>query len=273
MKSTFAILAALFFVTAPARAGGAVASDWVDFREARIRLVMERSGGNQMQAGLEIAMVPGYKTYWRNVGDSGVPPHFDFARSAGLADFAVSFPFPETFDDGAGGRAIGYKMNVILPIAARITGPSPVLHLKLDFAVCGTLCIPLSGEITLDPARGAPLPSGDAKRLTAARATLPRPVTNDTDITISRIAETRPARWRIHFPYTGDLGRFTAFAEAKGFAEIAGIDHRSDGTAHLVVSVDKAAGADSFGLLRLTYGNKEEAFERVVDLDAAPVTP
>jgi DsbC/DsbD-like thiol-disulfide interchange protein len=256
---------------------GAVASDWVDFREVRIRLIMEKPVAGRhpraIEAGLEMVLQPGFKTYWRHAGDSGVPPNFDFSRSVGLKDAAVAFPFPETFDDGAGGKAIGYKDRVIFPISADLTDDNPSLHLKLDFAVCGTMCIPLSGEVTLTPARASPLGVTETPPFAALRVKLPQPLAADGAIEVTRIAGSHPARWRIRFRHAGDTGAFAAFAEAKGFAEIIEADLRPEGMAHLLVGVDRIAGAGTYGPLRLTYGNKDRSFERMVDLDAAPLGP
>ena len=40
-----------------------------------------RRGGDVHRAGIEIRLAPGWKTYWRYPGDSGVPPRFDFSGS------------------------------------------------------------------------------------------------------------------------------------------------------------------------------------------------
>ena len=39
-----------------------------------------KSGDAQLRAGIEIKMQPGWKTYWRYPGDSGVPPQLRFFR-------------------------------------------------------------------------------------------------------------------------------------------------------------------------------------------------
>jgi hypothetical protein len=35
-------------------------------------------------AALQLDMAPGWKTYWRQPGDSGIPPRFDFSQTEGL---------------------------------------------------------------------------------------------------------------------------------------------------------------------------------------------
>ena len=152
MKRCILTLFGLFGLMIPAWAQEVVASPWLDFREARVRLLATRLPPKVtgVIAGLEIRLAPGFKTYWRTAGDSGVPPMFDFSASSGVQEIAIHFPFPTVFDDGAGGKAWGYKEGVVFPIQAKRETPDYRIKLKLDFAVCGTMCIPLSGELALD---------------------------------------------------------------------------------------------------------------------------
>ncbi len=66
-------------------AGAARADDgspWDGDAHAQVRLIAgARSSDSTLRAGIEIKLAPGWKTYWRYPGDSGVPPHFDFAAS------------------------------------------------------------------------------------------------------------------------------------------------------------------------------------------------
>ena len=38
----------------------------------------------ELLAGVQIRLEPGWKTYWRTPGDSGVPPSFDWSGSKNL---------------------------------------------------------------------------------------------------------------------------------------------------------------------------------------------
>ena len=61
-----------------------------------------------LRAGIEIRLDPGWKTYWRYPGDSGVPPTLDFAGSENVKSVTALWPAPQRFADGAGGHSIGY---------------------------------------------------------------------------------------------------------------------------------------------------------------------
>ncbi|MCC7348518.1 MAG: cytochrome C biogenesis protein [Variibacter sp.] len=113
-------------------------------------------GAKELRSGIRIRLQPGWKTYWRYPGDSGVPPRFDFSRSRNLKHAAVMWPAPVRFDDG-GGTSIGYARQVIFPLRVTPVVPNqPVmLHLKLDYGLCEQLCIPAEAELELQlPADG-----------------------------------------------------------------------------------------------------------------------
>jgi DsbC/DsbD-like thiol-disulfide interchange protein len=169
------ILAATIMAGAnPAAAGDA--SDWNGDTRAGIRLIggaQAAEGGSQiLRAGLEIRLAPGWKTYWRYPGDSGVPPHFDFGKSENVKSVAVQWPAPQRLADSEG-ITIGYKSDVVFPLKVAPQDPTrPVLlRLKLDYAICEKLCVPAQGQAELAiGAGGAPAPA-----IAAAEKTVPQP--------------------------------------------------------------------------------------------------
>lgn len=113
--------------------------------------LVKTPAGSFLRAGIEIRLDPGWKTYWRYPGDTGVPPTFQFAGSQNVKSTTVEWPAPEQFSDGAGGHSIGYLGDVVLPlkvVPADASRPS-ILYLKLDFAVCGSLCVPAHATLEL----------------------------------------------------------------------------------------------------------------------------
>ena len=134
-----------------------------------VRLVAgdSKNGDAQLRAGIEIKMQPGWKTYWRYPGDSGVPPQFDFSGSENLKAAEVLYPAPHLFTDETG-QSLGYKERVILPLVVSPQQPGkPVrLRLKIDYAVCEKLCVPAEGraELTLGPGDSASQSRIDRRR-------------------------------------------------------------------------------------------------------------
>ena len=156
LRST--IVAALFCVPV----GGLVsavwaqdASDWDAQNHTAARLIagsqVAGSDTKIVRAGVEIKLDPGWKTYWRDPGDSGVPPKLDFAGSDNVKSVTVLWPAPERFPDGAGGNSIGYLDHVILPL--RITPQDAKkqssLKLKLGYDICSNMCVPVESDLKL----------------------------------------------------------------------------------------------------------------------------
>jgi DsbC/DsbD-like thiol-disulfide interchange protein len=168
------IAAALIYVTGPRAASAADASPWSAEKNAAARLIAgaaEKAG--VLRAGVELKLAPGWKTYWRYPGDSGVPPRFDFSRSRNLQSATVLWPAPHRASD-ASGSSIGYSGAVVFPLRIIPQDPAQpvVLDLALDYAICEKLCVPLSAHATL--ALGA-APSPHDSALAAAEASVPRP--------------------------------------------------------------------------------------------------
>jgi DsbC/DsbD-like thiol-disulfide interchange protein len=152
------------------------ASAWQPQPHAAARLVAGASAKTApLRAGIELRLDPGWKTYWRYPGDSGVPPMLDFAGSENVASATALWPAPERFADGAGGHSIGYRGDVVLPVRvvpADASKPSS-LHAKVNYAICGTLCVP--AEAALDLALTAKT-DAEEPALAAAEARVPRRV-------------------------------------------------------------------------------------------------
>jgi DsbC/DsbD-like thiol-disulfide interchange protein len=115
------------------------------------RLFQVRTQHGAWNAGLEITLAEGWKTYWRLPGDSGVPPQFDWSRSTNLAAVAIGWPAPRRFSDAAG-ETIGYHDRIVLPLRVDPANPQkPVgLALSLFYAVCKDICIPVQEELAVE---------------------------------------------------------------------------------------------------------------------------
>jgi DsbC/DsbD-like thiol-disulfide interchange protein len=131
------------------------ASAWDKDAHAAARLIagsiVKTPDATVLRAGVEIRLDPGWKTYWREPGDSGVPPTLDFSGSENVTSVTVLWPAPERFPDGAGGNSIGYMGHLILPlhVLPKDAAKPSSLHLKLAYAICGNLCVPAEANLEL----------------------------------------------------------------------------------------------------------------------------
>ena len=193
---TVAALAAAGMLMSGHAAGAADASAWSNDTRSAVRLIAGANKGDEprLRAGIEIKLEPGWKTYWRYPGDSGVPPRFDFTGSDNLLRAKVLYPAPHLFTDETG-NSIGYKTNVVFPvqITPKQPGKPVTLKLKLDYAVCEKLCIPAEAraELSIGAGVGAGGSTNDAA-LAAAEARVPKEVTAaDIGLTARRINDAR----------------------------------------------------------------------------------
>lgn len=152
-------------------------SPWSGQTNSKVRLVsgtVDEDGSPALYAGVQLRMDRGWKTYWRNPGDSGVPPSFDWSGSKNVKSAEVFYPVPHRFAD-ANGTAIGYDDEVVFPV--KITpeqADQPVeLSLTFDYGLCKELCIPNSVE--LKAVLPADLGKGDARLIEQAGAAVPKP--------------------------------------------------------------------------------------------------
>ncbi|MGH6802415.1 MAG: protein-disulfide reductase DsbD domain-containing protein [Methyloceanibacter sp.] len=160
-----------------ALAAVASASPWIDSSNSKVRLVsgtVDLDGKFTLLAGVQLRMNSGWKTYWKNPGDSGVPPSFDWSGSKNLKHAEVLYPAPHRFAD-ANGTAIGYDDEVVFPV--RLTpereGEPIVLKLAFDYGLCKDLCIP--NDVTLGLALAADAGKGDALLLETFLTRVPKP--------------------------------------------------------------------------------------------------
>ena len=136
----------ILLFAAPAMAQDA--SPWQVDRHSQLRLMAGSRSGPVMLGGIAIHLAPGWHTYWRSPGDSGVPPRFDFSKSDNLEAVTILWPAPTKFDDGAGGVSLGYDAKVVLPlrVVAKDAGKPVTLRAAISYAVCEKLCVPVEAN-------------------------------------------------------------------------------------------------------------------------------
>ncbi len=127
-------------------------SQWQDLGGGRARLVSVFNPGSGLIEGiLEVELQPGWTTYWRNPGESGIPPTFDFSKSTGVRVDEPSFPAPHS-KKISGIVSIGYVDKVAFPFVATplISPMSGKLKLEVLIGVCEVICIPAIANFSID---------------------------------------------------------------------------------------------------------------------------
>lgn len=148
--ASIAVFSALALLVAPALAG---ATAWVEADPARVRLLaapIDGTDGEEIALGIEFDLAPGWKTYWRSAGDSGLPPQLDWSGSENLADVRVEWPAPKRFT-AFGFDSFGYSGQLVLPVRitrADIRAPTRI-RLRLNYLTCSDVCVPLDATLEL----------------------------------------------------------------------------------------------------------------------------
>ncbi len=139
-------------------------------------LLFAQKGEQAGQATLALVFRPeeGWHVYWRNPGDSGLPPKVSLVGTSSLHLGELRFPIPERIpvgplmNYGYEGEA-AFLLPVTFPPAA--TGEATI---RLDWLVCAEVCVPESGTVTLAlAALDQPAPTALAGAFRSWRSRLP----------------------------------------------------------------------------------------------------
>lgn len=174
-----------FFVPTSAMAA---TSDWVSSPGGMIRLVAAPpKADGTIPATLEVKLNPGWKTYWREPGASGIPPQVTLNPESGVVLEKIGFPVPKTFDDGVV-RYVGYDRSVAFPLTLkRVHGEGDVnIRASVFLGICEDICIPVQGELTLALKQGDFDNPLDGARIDDAVAALPEAPSKEFSVTASR---------------------------------------------------------------------------------------
>ena len=180
-----AVQAAAVLGLAAALAGPALAGPADMPHPVTARLVSETTTvapGATFWVDLHLDIAPGWHTYWRNPGDSGLPTEIAWTLPAGLTAGDIVWPVPERFVVGGLGN-YGYRDNVNLLVPITVSDqvkPGETAHLDaaVSWLVCSEICIPGEAKLALDlPVSTHPaLPDPAVQELFAtARRQLPKP--------------------------------------------------------------------------------------------------
>ncbi|MBY5784018.1 cytochrome C biogenesis protein [Rhizobium leguminosarum] len=167
-------------------------SAWAENEGGRMRLVaLAPDAGGKIRAALQIEPKPGWITYWKEPGNSGIPPQITIAPESGVSLDAIAYPVPKHFFKDAI-EDIAYDAPVTLPLSLTAPGKGPVtIDAAAFIGICKDICIPFqaSFELKLGPAIQSH-PQEEAI-LQAADASLPKPPSEDFDVTAHAMSPDR----------------------------------------------------------------------------------
>jgi DsbC/DsbD-like thiol-disulfide interchange protein len=173
-RFVLAVAAGLWAASFATQSPAQDASPWLNDGHSAVRLLAGSRSGAVLLGGIAFQLQPGWKTYWRTPGDSGVPPRFDFSKSDNIEAVTILWPAPTKFPDGAGGNSLGYQKHVVLPLRIVVKSPDKPVTLRalINYAVCEKLCVPVEAKVELPFTSVASTEDGT---LSAALDTVPKP--------------------------------------------------------------------------------------------------
>lgn len=173
--------AALVLTSLLAGQSHAASSEWISAEGGAIRLVaLQPKPDGSIPAILEIKLEPGWKTYWREPGASGIPPQITLDPAGDVVLEAMRFPTPKSFGEGAE-RYAGYDAPVAFPLELKRQGDRQDVRIRASvfLGVCEDICIPVQGNLELTVKSGEFDNPLDGARIEKALTTLPEPPSED----------------------------------------------------------------------------------------------
>lgn len=168
------VIAAASMLTASPLEPKAAMTQWQDLGGGQARVVATLDPATGVIAGMiEVQLEPGWKTYWRTPGQSGIPPEFDFSGSENVALEEIAFPAPE-FIEIPESSLIGYKKSARFVFGGMANGRPVSLNMNLLIGICDEICIPATASFDLGDTELAQPDLRAATEIALAKAELPK---------------------------------------------------------------------------------------------------
>ncbi len=157
---SFFLAACLGLATASLSAQAGAASSVIETGEIRAELLADApqgvASGSKVWLGLQLRHQPGWHSYWKNSGDSGLPTTLEWTLPKGVQASDIAWPVPKKLRLGPLVN-YGYEGTVLLPVQLNIGpdfkpplfGADLAIKLRAVWLVCKTACIPQEGEFAL----------------------------------------------------------------------------------------------------------------------------
>lgn len=190
----------------------AATSKWQDLGGGEVRLVASLDpASNKVSGIIEVKLKPGWSTYWRYPGSSGIPPEFDFTRSVNFENQTVDYPAPANIQNEYGSYA-GYKKRVAFPFEGTF-GDAATGNITLDLliGVCEEICIPAQAEMSIDMKRLTQSDPAAKQAISFARLLVPK--WTEAENLIISVRQMQPKTLRIEIAHPSRFGKPDLFVE------------------------------------------------------------
>ncbi len=143
---------------------------------AKMRLISTNklTSDNEIAAAIELKLAPGWKTYWRIPGETGIPMVTNWSGSQNVDATTLHWPMPERSLDYDVMDYV-YEGDVTIPLTVQLQNPNELAHLTgmINLGVCSDICVPVlwKGSLEIDIEKPS---AGHEFRLMSANANVPQ---------------------------------------------------------------------------------------------------
>lgn len=156
----------------------AAESRWASSEEMQAKILSAHDSiapdQSTLNAALQTRLAPGWHSYWRNPGESGLPPKINWEDSDNIESIAMLFPAPKRFQE-LDLTTFGYDGDVTYPLDVTLkeAGKAATLDLKLETMVCKDICLPVTLPLKLELKAGDGMDSKHRTLINYARDKIP----------------------------------------------------------------------------------------------------
>lgn len=191
----------------------AAETDWFETDGGNVRLLTEpfMPGATSVRGVIDIDLLPGWKTYWRDPGSGGIPPSIQINDVGLVTGTEIEFPVPVWISNKYGSYA-GYDVPVQIPFTLQTSGPlvEQDISARIFIGICKDICIPAFSDfdIPLTKANGS---SRTGIAVAAAFSALPKPP-SDMGVSVNATAH---GDQKLAIEIVGDGGDFALFVSGR----------------------------------------------------------
>ena len=244
------------------------ASDWQEVEGGALRIVTEKLDPEkaQLRGALELRLKPGWKTYWMDPGDAGVPPTLTIRHDGADLPIKLRFPAPRRFADSYSAWA-GYDRDVSLAFTLQLPAGfagDPGLDAELFIGVCEQICIPVQASLPVDMTAA----EGDTET-GAAFSSLPGEPTGQFN---AMLAEAKADRLEVEVTAGDSTSEVELFVATDGRAMLDTPEPTSRDGATLRFSIPVLSGGETIGSgsrFPYTLVTQDKAVSGVLQLSGA----
>ncbi len=242
-------------------------------RYVKVRLVLEETAltpGKDGHVGVVFDIAKGWHLYWRNAGDSGLPPKVAFKLPPGVTVGTAQWPAPTRHV--APGELVDYviedRLVLIYPVSASegvAVGKKVAISADVDWLVCSDRCVPGRATVKAELAvASSSVASGDGDLFAQARKRHPEtgdsgPVGALYDVHwqgLDLVIGARNASRLTFFPYENKESVYPKDMYSRGVAK--------SNTLRLSYPAEARELKTIRGLLSITRGDKESYYELIL---------